>query len=688
MADRFWTIGWFLACLAIGGPAAVWGRGVESVQLDTADTAAMAQLQRFEAYLDDEQWDEAIETLRGAMEESGGKLVKVADRRYVSLRQYAHLQLAAMPGEALQLYRRRVDPVAKTWYEQAIAGRDRKLLDQIVREAFVSSWGDDALLALGEMALESGDFASARWYWERILPVTIAADSPRTWPGYPDTTLELAAVRARLVLTSILEGAADRAGDELAQFERLHPDARGHLAGEEVDYAEKLGSLLRESAAWRREKPGVDWPTFAGSPTRNRIAPKLIDIGAIAWRVPLIEGPVSDLATLPARFHPITVDNRVLVHDRRRIMAIDAVTGKPAWGEADGLIYRSELPQRIDPADTRGISHCTLTERQGLLLAWMGSHLTSRPQDDLRGWQPGPIVAIDLATEGRLIWKIEPDDGWTFDGCPLVDDDGVYVATRRLGVRREAHVECFEVRTGRRRWRQFVCGSDTTAGGSPYERTHNLLSLRGDTLYFNTNLGAVASLSKHDGRLEWVSLYPRADSRATSNRRELTPCLLDGQRLLVAPADSPRIFAMDTGTGQILWQTGSQVEDVLHLLGTTDEHLIASGRRLYWIGLDGEAAGKIQHVWPQSHEPTGYGRGILAGSSILWPTLNKLYIFDSDRPEPRRVVSLLSLGLTGGNLLIAGGHLLVAGETELVAIAPYGKHHQRKPSLSALQPRK
>ena len=118
------------------------------------------------------------------------------------------MQLAALPPEALKLYRKRVDPVAQKWYQQGLAERNGKWLQKIVDQAFASRYGDQALLALGEMALEAGDFAAARWYWERIVPTVLPAGTPRTWPGYPDTDLDLATVRARLVLVSILEGAA------------------------------------------------------------------------------------------------------------------------------------------------------------------------------------------------------------------------------------------------------------------------------------------------------------------------------------------------------------------------------------------------------------------------------------------------------------------------------------------------
>ena len=84
----------------------------ENVQVDQADSKVEAQLQRVEAYLADHLWDEAIETLCQVMGESSDKLLPVTPRRYVAVRDYCHLKLASLPGEALALYRGRVDPQA------------------------------------------------------------------------------------------------------------------------------------------------------------------------------------------------------------------------------------------------------------------------------------------------------------------------------------------------------------------------------------------------------------------------------------------------------------------------------------------------------------------------------------------------------------------------------------------------
>ena len=684
----------------------------DAVQLDQVDTAVRAQLDRVKPLLADRQWDEAVEILRQLSETLEGKLLGVTPHRFISLRDWCQLRLAGLPPEALKLYRSRVDPVARKWYEEGIANRDPKLLRNIVDQAFASSFGDEALMALGEIALESGDFAAARWNWERIIPVVNPEPTrvgaavelppqpsaepptqrnilPQAWPSYPDTNLDLAVVRARLILVSILEGATARARGELAAYRKLHPDAQGHLGGRDGRYVQLLESLLAESVSWPATPSDADWPTFAGNPQRNKTAAPLLDVGAVAWRIPLRPAVAAANPTSvksagenprePLSFFPLLVGRQVLVNTDRQVLAMRCTTGQAAWGRT-AAIYESEMTAPtagpVSPLDSLGSPRFSMTVFHDRLFARIGSTVT----DQVRGSTPehsACLVCLDLAAEGRLLWKIAPEEGWAFEGSPLADERGIYVAMRRQDIRPQAFVACFDADTGRFRWRRFICGAETPARGVLPEQTHNLLTLSSDTLYYNTNLGAVAALRADDGRILWVSLYPRAlrgdlAKLAPHWRREVNPCVLDRGTLLVAPADSPHIFAFDAATGQILWQTGGEVEDATGLLGTTGDWLIAGGSRLYWISLKEEDRGRVKHVWPDGPERPGYGRGILAGQDVLWSTRDKLYIFNQQTARPRRVVDLAALGVSGGNLLVAQGRLFIATQRELIALGTTG----------------
>jgi outer membrane protein assembly factor BamB len=392
-----------------------------------------------------------------------------------------------------------------------------------------------------------------------------------------------------------------------------------------------------------------------------------------------------DSANAPS-YHPLLLGERIFFNDQREIQAIHAADGRPVWGETSPAIFRDQMEGIVGaaslPPDVLGVPRFTMTALDGRLYARMGSPITCRPQQPSSAAGGSYLACIDLEAEGKLLWKAAAEEGWAFEGSPLADATGVYVAMRRSDIRPQAHVACFDAQTGRLRWRRFICGAETPARGQIAQCTHNLLALRGETIYYNTNLGAVAALSTNQGRLLWISLYPRARRGdlahlASHWQRDLNPCLCTGATLLVAPADSPCIFAFDAGTGQILWR--NELEDVGQLLGVAGDCLIASGRRLYWIGLSGEHRGRLKHVWPDSQEKLGYGRGVLADGNVLWPTRDKLYVFDQQTAQPKKAIDLASLGVSGGNLLVARGRLLIASATELVALGRPAKENDEKP---------
>jgi hypothetical protein len=109
--------------------------------------------------------------------------------------------------------------------------------------------------------------------------------------------------------------------------------------------------------------------------------------------------------------------------------------------------------------------------------------------------------------------------------------------------------------------------------------------------------------------------------------------------------------------------------------------VLASGDWLYWIDA---TTGRLLCQFPQpgptgagqaSPSPRGFGRGVLAGGHVYFPTRECIYVFDQ-RPiqsdfgwQPRlvREIPLVPRGVTGGNLVIADGILLIATGERLVA---------------------
>jgi len=129
--------------LSLGGVRVAWGQGpftatgippiavAPRAQIDDLSTGVKSHLSRVDAFLADKQYDEAIHGLRQIMEEHADELVEDVDpgdgaqqdrgpasiRKYIPLRRWCQkklLSLADTHPDALDLYRRRVDPANAT----------------------------------------------------------------------------------------------------------------------------------------------------------------------------------------------------------------------------------------------------------------------------------------------------------------------------------------------------------------------------------------------------------------------------------------------------------------------------------------------------------------------------------------------------------------------------------------------
>jgi hypothetical protein len=150
--------------------------------------------------------------------------------------------------------------------------------------------------------------------------------------------------------------------------------------------------------------------------------------------------------------------------------------------------------------------------------------------------------------------------------------------------------------------------------------------------------------------------------------RDPSPCLYHAGLVIVAPSDTPAIFALDAHTGQLVWAT-DMLPDGLHLLGVVEQNLIVGGNRLAALDV---RSGSLQFVWPESEHAgiRGMGRGLVAGDEIFWPTRREIYVLHAVTGQRTRApISLAPISDHGANLAAARGHLIVAGYDRLMAFA-------------------
>jgi outer membrane protein assembly factor BamB len=414
-------------------------------------------------------------------------------------------------------------------------------------------------------------------------------------------------------------------------------------------------------------------------------------VGVVKWLQPLPKAPSSDTSfsmthageeqRSPLSYFPLVVGNLLLLNTSTEVLAFDVQTGKPLWGP-DPVVFRDET-LGVDRGNMRsglGTPRFTMTAFGSRLYIRLGNPVTSTQNEQPLAMDRGCLVCIDLVRQGSLVWRIEPpDEKWAFEGSPLCDGENIYVGMRRSDVRPQAHVACFDAQNGKLKWRRLVSSAETPGQGQSNEITSNLLTLDAGRLYYNTNLGAVAALDAKSGRIEWLTIYPRAkvgDSNelATHFYRDLTPCLYDHGKLFVAPADAEPLWALDAASGLLYWKTAPGDDTPTQLLGVVGRHLWASGSKLYCIDIP---TGKRPLYFPESSNRglKSCGRGMLVGDRVYWPTANEIYVFDEKTCKRlRQPIELSARGapvqeqLHGGNLLAAGGFLFIVTNDKLFAL--------------------
>ena len=318
------------------------GRTGSKFYPDFSDTAD-ALLRNAAGHARDGQWAEAVEIYQRVIQQFGDKVARLpkddpsGDKTgesvlYVDLRQFCQGRLAALPPEARAIYRNRVDAQAERWYRQGATEGDRGALRRVVEMAFCSSWGDDALELLGDLAFQDGRFAEAIAAYRQLVP-----DHPTAHPGliYPDPSVDLARVAAKKLLSRAALGDEPPTPGDLEAFAAAYPNAGGALAGRKGPYLNILAEALRSDGLTLPAQPDGRWPTFAGSPTRSRVVPGTVDVGSLQWRVelesispgrafPSRRGPVSPIAAdRLLAYHPIVLGDQVIVCDDDRILAYD-----------------------------------------------------------------------------------------------------------------------------------------------------------------------------------------------------------------------------------------------------------------------------------------------------------------------------------------------------------------------------
>lgn len=669
---------------ATGQEAASSIRFRESVAVDT-DLTARRQLELARDHFAEKRWKEGIDLVRQAAANSPASLVTIGPGRYLNVELYAQLLFSSLPPEGLAVIRQAIDSSARQTFDDAFRNRDEAALRSIVRDSFVSRAAEDALDTLGQWAWESGEITAARGDWTRLLalPRPTRAGSLAPVLRYPDSQIDRAAILARLVMCSIVEGDFARSSVERAAFRRMFPKASGQLGGKTGILADLLNEVDAKARKWSFPPKDRAVTTFAVNASRNGVLPAETEVGALRWAVDLPADPFLPSANASGRdaltTFPVVSGDLLIANNADQVMAWNLQTGKPAWpvdqaakdNVQNAVIYPAvkAVVANLPTAPVESAPRYTLTISEGRLYARLGDP-TLHPRDELRE-NANFLVCLDLERgEGKLVWKVDADPlDEIFAGSPLVVGGRAYAVVRKGRPQMQTEVVCFDAETKQRRWERPVCATVPNVGQGEGAVSGELLAAGDHAVFLSTGNGAVAALEADGGAPRWVVTYESNPPEGISARTRsgIAACLFSNNTVFAAPRDLDGILAIDSGSGATLWQRALP-GGIDHLIGAKNGILIASGDSLWGIEL---GTGRV--VWQVGYNDPigfGYGRGILAGDVVYWPTREEIFVVDQATGALRRRIPIWARdGEKGGNLILAGNYLVVA---EPRRIAVYG----------------
>jgi hypothetical protein len=273
-------------------------------------------------------WEDVVMTYNKILQTHSDKVVGVGDGRYLSAEAFLLEELKKLPEEGKCAFRIRFDIPARRLFENAKESLNAELLVEVVRRYPLSSFSDDSLSLLGDIALERGEFAKAASYYTQVLDNFGAS-------GGESKVLVVKALTA-------VSGAnwTKRAQELLTKVKKFTDTPPGWS---QVRLSDFLRNLPREEASAVCSEnllPPDMWQTVGGSNTRSRNSSTAPRLGKKVWSANLFPDTragvkfgsrgfaVVDRKVDEFNYYPAFADGKVFCATETRLTVREAGSGR------------------------------------------------------------------------------------------------------------------------------------------------------------------------------------------------------------------------------------------------------------------------------------------------------------------------------------------------------------------------
>lgn len=562
--------------------------------------------------------------------------------------------LSSLPAAGIATYELRYGPEARELISGAAERRDWDAVAEVRRRFFHTDAGRDATALMAQRSISLGRPIEAQRLLEALRThPKLPADAVAAVEVMRRAMLRAAgsddfAVQTKAPTEDIFAG-----GDATppASAQSRNPRGAIELSGEtvtppgfelgkETDDAKSSAEFTRwleerfAKAIERRASDSGDAKMLGGDPRRSENSNGQMPLSIPRWMARTAATPSQQrmldeaseaMATAgsvaPPAWMPLKVGDQVLMRSTERLYGLDFQTGKLVWQYPwfDTIVEAESTDQEaMLIADASGqtllkqrvwndlpYGRITSDGRRVFLLADL-AEVEVMPFNALMGFQgtrpamtgSNSLVALDLATEGKLVWRIGgqagSDDGWGevfFLGPPLPLGDALYVMAEVSG---DIILICLDAATGLQRWRQQLLAVEAgRVSSDPIRRIAGATpSYHEGMLICSTGAGAIVAVDLADQSLAWAMLIERNEALNQNmiNRRDgySTDQLLQrwwdgtprivGDTIFVTPIESDRLFALDLRTGEKRWKEIARTQFVSrYLAGVRDDKLVLVG---------------------------------------------------------------------------------------------------------------
>lgn len=588
---------------------------------------------------------ELIERLRGLPD---GLVAAPASRTWYPVWRQASRLLAQLPPPGVELYRQLYDAEVSTRFQQAVATADLNALRELFQRYRLSTAWPAIGVELVAHLLDRGASGEAIEVLREASPAGMEGGHDRGAGVAPEHQAQLAvalasagAVRPARRLLAELQSDADL---------RAQPEWRDRLARLDRWFA-ALGPSGFASGAerWQPLSPRIEAGAVWAQALLPRAPGQHVDEGDDLAQA------IEVFRRLPLQ-QPVLAGPTLLVRLHGRLWAVDADTLTLRWSvaerPADGAagLFAGAVPGDDRNEDLR------LSHDARLLMASYLRHavsvgfgkvytvegLTLFDSDVVAfGQRPfrvagesvrrNELVARDLAN-GRTVWRTggepaAPLFDVAFQNVPVVVGETL-VAPAVRG--KELNLAVIDPADGR-----LIREVPLVGPPNKFSDEGGRCPIAADetTLYVCTGNGVIAALARDDLSWKWATVYPSTlaehlgqlwwqPAQTTAESNIDSPTIAD-DLLIVAPVDSPDIFALDRFSGCERWRMSRR--EYPFLIGAVRAGLVVGGHVLACLDLD-DPVGRSPR-W-KSVPLRITGRAAIRDERIYVPTREGIVVLD------------------------------------------------------------